>query len=271
MTDDPQQPSQRPSQSQLSAAEARIFDKAVSGLVGADGRPLGTTQVQWRKVPGVVYGLAFLMLDTGMVGLCHLEPRDCDLARVQVGPDTDPVEFLRLRVPPPQQQFAAPWAGAPGTLVDIMRGRARWMLTNAGRHAAVAEGLNPDDLPDGWRPPDEVVQPILQLNAGLVDADRTVIDREVGHVAGSASSTSDAAAADVDAPEHAGLDVRSMLTSVVGELERTRAAVGALLDSGADWDCVDLLSAVEEAVWPNGGRSNYPSPMPPGSSGDGGG
>lgn len=239
-------PQRDPSDAEISQAERRIFDQQVTGLVGPDGRALGGVNVEWAAIDHVVYGVAFLFMEDDQIGICHLEAHDCEMSMVTVGPDTPPVNFVRLKVPPPQQQFGSPWAGAPGTLVDVMRGRALWLANLLTVQAALAEGLDPSALPEGWQPPPEVREAIMKLGVGLPTPEQARQEAE---------SVTPAPALDpgLDAELDAAAD--DLLGALLGELTRTRLAVAALIDAAGphDLDPVD----VAHAVWPNG-RNTYP-------------
>lgn len=222
----------QPTDQELTQAEQRVFNEQVGGILGLDGKPLGTTKVSWGPIGGVVWGVAFLFMDENAVAVLHLEPDDCQLSLVQVGPDTDPVRFMRLKVPPPQQQFAEPWSGAPGTLADLLVSRARHLAYVWRMNAAVTEGLTPDTIPDDWAPPPDVQAAIDAVHAISIP----------------------------DVPTPPGMVDQTLLEAALGELERTRVAVAAVLDAEDDrytaWG--QVRGQIADAVWP-AGRENYPT------------
>lgn len=65
------------------AANPAEFGRYTRGLVDTSGRPLATTEVQRDFIQGVEWGMAFLMMQGDIVGLCHLEPDDCWVTDVQ--------------------------------------------------------------------------------------------------------------------------------------------------------------------------------------------
>lgn len=232
MNSTPDQPRQ-PTSTELTQAEQRIFDQQTSGLLGLDGKPIGTTKVTWGPIPGVVWGIAILFMDENTVGFMHLEGPDCQQARAQIGPDTEPVTFMRLRVPPPQQQYGTPWSGAPGSLAELMVGRAQHLAQLWALNAMAAEGLDPANLPDGWTPPSDVQAAIDAVMAISVP----------------------------DIPLPPGAVDGQLFEQLLTELERTRNDVAAYLDAcqepGYSIDG-EVLEAITAAVWPNG-RENYPT------------
>ena len=148
---------------QIAVAERRIFGQPVTtaapqtstagALVGPDGRaltaPAAAPSAQraladFGYIDGVGFGVAFLFMADDMVGICHLEANDCEMATVQVAPDTLPVTFLRLKVPPAQQLGGQGWDGTPATLAHIIDSRRQWGRRLALVEARMEAGQSPD-------------------------------------------------------------------------------------------------------------------------------
>lgn len=121
------------------AAAGRGGAVSGGGIVGPDGaplrlpstdskgRPLAGREVERDLIAGVVYGMAFIALDGGRVGVCNLEPDDCWVEETKIEATGELSQTLHLRVKPDMHFLGEPWEGIPGVAADIVAKRQEWL------------------------------------------------------------------------------------------------------------------------------------------------
>ena len=110
------------------SAPSDPFAEITSGILGVDGKPIGSTQVHRDPIDGVEWGMAFLAMRDGVFALCHLEADDCWAYDVQVGAEENGiVQSLALRVKPQGVQFGQDWNAIPQAAFDVLDARREFL------------------------------------------------------------------------------------------------------------------------------------------------
>lgn len=103
-------------------------------VLGPDGQPIGTQPdepplgeivVGQSEVQGLMWGVSFLMMGNGMIGMCLLDPADVTLLDVEVGAEGGTVQWLAMRGRPSGEDgshamYGPNWEALPSLAAKVL-------------------------------------------------------------------------------------------------------------------------------------------------------
>lgn len=103
--------------------DGREVGQNTGGLIGPDGRPIGAQPDTAGEMNGLRWGVAFLILDGGYIGVHPLEPDDVKIIDVPMGDGLPPQMWVTMRgrpLPDGNHRFVEGWGEMPGMAAGML-------------------------------------------------------------------------------------------------------------------------------------------------------